>query len=77
MIADRIRDYALQAEVKASVHTFRHCCATHLLRGGASIRHVQQLLGHRDLNTTEIYTNIELEDLKRTIESAASAEAFE
>jgi integrase/recombinase XerD len=76
-IADRIRDYALQAEVKASVHTFRHCCATHLLRGGASIRHVQQLLGHRDLNTTEIYTNIELEDLKRTIESAASAEAFE
>jgi site-specific recombinase XerD len=47
------------------------------LRGGASIRHVQQLLGNRDLNTTEIYTNIELEDLKRTIESAASAEAFE
>ena len=35
MIADRIRDYALQAEVKASVHTFRHSCATHLLRGGA------------------------------------------
>jgi integrase/recombinase XerD len=77
MIADRIRDYALQAELKASVHTFRHCCATHLLRGGASIRHVQQLLGHRDLNTTEIYTHIELEDLKRTIESAAAAEAFE
>jgi integrase/recombinase XerD len=77
MIADRIRDYALQAEVKASVHTFRHSCATHLLRGGASIRHVQQLLGHRDLNTTEIYTHLELADLKRTIESVASAEAFE
>jgi integrase/recombinase XerD len=68
MIADRIRDYALQAEVKASVHTFRHCCATHLLRGGASVRHVQQLLGHRDLNTTEIYTHIELGDLKRAIQ---------
>jgi integrase/recombinase XerD len=63
MIADRIRDYALQAEVKASVHTFRHCCATPLLRGGASLRHVQQLLGHRDLNTTELYTHVELQDL--------------
>ncbi len=76
-IADRIRDYALQAEVKASVHTFRHCCATHLLRGGASIRHVQQLLGHRDLNTTEIYTHVELSDLQQAIDSAASANRIE
>ncbi|HSK30033.1 MAG TPA: tyrosine-type recombinase/integrase [Candidatus Limnocylindria bacterium] len=72
MIAERIRDYALQAKVKASVHTFRHSCATHLLRGGASIRHVQQLLGHRDLNTTEIYAHIELQDLQQAVESAAN-----
>jgi integrase/recombinase XerD len=71
MIADRIRDYALQAEVKASAHTFRHSCATHLLRGGASLRHVQQLLGHCDLNTTAIYTHIELQDLQEAIRSAA------
>lgn len=62
MIADRIRDYASQVGVKASVHTFRHSCATHVLRAGASVRHVQQLLGHRDLNTTEIYTHVELRD---------------
>lgn len=68
MIAGRIRDYALQAAVKASVHTFRHCCATHLLRGGASLRHVQQLLGHRDLNTTELYTHLELQNLKQAIQ---------
>ena len=71
MIAERIRDYASQAGVKASVHTFRHSYATHLLRGGASLQHVQQLLGHRDLNTTEIYTHLELEDLQRAIERAA------
>lgn len=72
MIAERIGHYALQAELKATVHTFRHSCATHLLRGGASVRHVQQLLGHRDLNTTEIYTHIELQDLQQAIESAAN-----
>jgi len=72
MIAERIRAYALEAEVKASVHTFRHSCATHLLRGSASLRHVQQLLGHHDLNTTEIYTHIELQDLQQAVETAAN-----
>ncbi|HEX7772150.1 MAG TPA: tyrosine-type recombinase/integrase, partial [Pyrinomonadaceae bacterium] len=71
MIAERLRDYASQAGVKASVHTFRHSCATHLLRGGASLRHVQQLLGHHDLNTTEIYTHVELQDLQQVIRTAA------
>jgi len=72
MIGDRIHDYAFQVELKASVHTFRHCCGTHLLRGGASIRHVQQLLGHRNLNTTEIYTHVELSDLQQAIAGAQS-----
>jgi integrase/recombinase XerD len=72
MIAQRITDYAKQGNLKATPHTFRHSCATHLLRGGASIRHVQRLLGHRGLETTEIYTHVEIEDLKRVVEHAAS-----
>jgi site-specific recombinase XerD len=40
------------------------------LRAGASVRHVQQLLGHRDLNTTEIYTYVELQDLQQAVERA-------
>lgn len=72
MIAGRITDYAKHAGIKATPHTFRHSCATHLLRGGASIRHVQGLLGHRGLETTEIYTHVEIEDLKRVIERASS-----
>jgi integrase/recombinase XerD len=72
MIAQRITDYAKQAGIRATPHTFRHSCATHLLRGGASIRHVQRLLGHRGLETTEIYTHVEIKDLKRVVDQASS-----
>ena len=70
MIGDLIRDYAAAAGVRASAHTFRHSFATHLLRGGASVRHVQALLGHTGLETTELYTAVEIEDLARDVERA-------
>jgi integrase/recombinase XerD len=73
MIAQRITGYARQANLKATPHTFRHSCATHLLRGGASIRHVQRLLGHRGLETTEIYTHVEVEDLRHVVEQASKS----
>ena len=64
-----IRTYADQAGIKKAInfHTFRHTCATHLLRGGADIRTLQTLLGHSDLNTTAIYTRVEISDLQKTI----------
>ncbi|MBX3167520.1 MAG: tyrosine-type recombinase/integrase [Candidatus Eremiobacteraeota bacterium] len=41
-----------------TLHQMRHACATHLLQAGASIREIQQLLGHRELASTEIYTHL-------------------
>jgi integrase/recombinase XerD len=48
-------------------HTLRHTCATHLLKGKADIRQIQKLLGHQRLSSTEIYTHVEIGDLRRVV----------
>jgi len=51
-------------------HALRHTCATHLLKGSASIRHVQELLGHKRLTTTALYTRVAIADLRQVIARA-------
>jgi len=58
------RRHGEAVRARVSPHTLRHTCATHLLKGGASIRHVQQILGHRRLTTTAVYTRVAADDLR-------------
>jgi len=66
-INDIVHNAAKKAGFKRqiSAHGLRHTCATLMLRGRADIRFIQELLGHRSLNSTQIYTRVEITDLKR------------
>lgn len=61
-----IEKYARKAKIKKHVtcHLWRHTCATHLLKNNANLRHVQEMLGHRSLATTERYLRLTITDLK-------------
>lgn len=69
MIFNIVKDLALKAGIRKSIspHTFRHSFATHMVEAGADLRAVQEMLGHESITTTEIYTHLSREHLRKEI----------
>ena len=77
-LIDALKSYARKAGVTKPVdlHTIRHTCATHLLAGGADIRYIQEMLGHSSLKSTQVYTRVEMSDLRKMLETCHPREKF-
>jgi integrase/recombinase XerD len=67
MVWELVKKYAKKAKIRKNVHphTFRHSCATSMLKNKADLRTIQKLLGHSSLTSTQVYTHLSIADLKQ------------
>jgi site-specific recombinase XerD len=70
MLERQVKKHGRAVGIHVTPHLLRHSCATHLLKHGADVRHIQQLLGHRSLETTALYTRVEVKDLREFLARA-------
>lgn len=74
-LSKRVADYVDAARLtkRGACHLFRHTCATLMLEGGCDLRYIQQMLGHADVSTTQIYTQVSVRALRRAYEGSHPA----
>lgn len=67
-----LKEYAEKAGMKEDItpHTFRHCFAAHLVENGADLRDVQEMLGHSDISTTQIYMDMAVGKVRKSYQKA-------
>lgn len=75
-LSDQVSRYMKQAKItkEGSSHLFRHSMATHMLENGADIRYIQAMLGHSDIGTTQIYTQVSVAQLKKVCQETHPAQ---
>jgi len=64
MVWELVKKYAKKAKIRKNVHTFRHSCATLMLKNKADLRTIQKLLDHTFLTSPQVYTHLAIVDLK-------------
>jgi site-specific recombinase XerD len=76
---DFLRRYVKKVKIKKKIttHSLRHTMATHLLQNKASIRAIQEILGHEQLSSTQVYTKVDVSDLRKVIDKAHPREKME